>query len=90
MEDGVDASQQLAQVKLQKVPADEGEIPVGQLGLEVALLHPAGIVIGEAVDSGDFVAVPEQAAAQVGSDETRGAGHEAFHGRPCLRKISWT
>ncbi len=73
------AFERRGEVGAHQVELFEGEIPMARRHLEVLLLASAPVVVGEAVDADDLVAVGKQPLAQVRADETRGAGDDHFH-----------
>src|SRR5262245_44396874 len=57
----------------------KGEEPLAAQPGEVALLHASRVIVGEAIDAGDRVAVGQESFAEVGTDEPGRAGHHAIH-----------
>src|SRR4030042_5077852 len=86
----VDPGEDSLEVKVEEVLRKELEIPVAGERREVALLDPAGVEIGEGIAPDDVSAIPEQAAAEVGTDEPRRACHQHVHGRFSLTMMSFS
>src|ERR1051325_1516016 len=72
-------SQERGQIRVLNARFDERELRVPEQRAEIPLLRRARIVIGEAVDADDLVAVGKEALCQSGSDEAGGAGHQRSH-----------
>ena len=67
------------QLGVAEVGGVEREVGVSAGLGEVGFLDGAGVMRDEGVDPGDGVAELEEAFAEVGADESGGAGDETFH-----------
>jgi hypothetical protein len=84
VEHPVDPGQQLVEVDLVEVAAHEVEPLRGEPG-EVQLLDPEVVVVGQAVDADDVMALVQQCAGEVAPDEAGDAGDQCSH----AANLSW-
>ena len=79
VEDDGDAIEKRTPVGIREPRLMEREARPAAQRCEVPFLQSAGVVVGERIEAGDLPAALEQLAAQLGTDESGGAGDENFH-----------
>src|SRR5206468_5991061 len=79
VEDGLSAAQRLAHVGVVQLELFEHEVAVLECDLEVPLLKRTLVEVAERIDPHDLVPVREQPLAEVGANETGGAGYHHSH-----------